>query len=116
MLSGIPDLSVASNMVSSEVGGNIIVECIYSEKRKDSEKKWCRSGDLHSCQTVQDLKSSPDAAVQINDTNDGVFRVTLTGLKKTDGGWYWCMAGGLQAPVHINVTSVQPTATNTGKF
>lgn len=111
---GIPDLSVASNMVSSEKGGNITVECIYSEKLKGSEKKWCKSGDLHSCQTSQDLKSSPDAAVQINDTNDGVFRVTLTGLKKADLGWYWCMAGGLQAPVHINVTSEQPSATNTG--
>ncbi|XP_055076038.2 uncharacterized protein [Misgurnus anguillicaudatus] len=108
---GIPDLSVASNMVSSEEGGNITVECIYSEKLKSSEKKWCLSRLLHSCQTARDLKSS---AVQINDTNDGVYQVTMTGLKKTDAGWYWCMAGGLQAPVHINVTSVQFNATNTG--
>lgn len=111
---GMPDLSVASSMLSSEEGGNITVECIYSEKLKDIEKKWCRSGDLHSCQTAQDIESSPDAAVQINDTNDGVFQVILTGLKTTYAGWYWCMAGGLQAPVYINITSVHPTTTNTG--
>lgn len=103
-------------MVSSLEGGNITVECMYSEKLRDAEKKWCRSGDLHSCQTAHDVEPSPDASVQINDTNDGVLRVMLTGLKKTYAGWYWCMAGGLQAPVYINITSVQPTTTNTSKL
>ncbi|KAA0710036.1 hypothetical protein E1301_Tti018273 [Triplophysa tibetana] len=110
---GIPDLSVASSMVSSVEGGIITVECLYSEKLRDAEKKWCRSGDRHSCQTAQDIEPSPDAAVQINDTNDGVFRVMLTRLKKTYTGWYWCMAGGLQAPVYINITSVHASTTNT---
>ncbi|XP_056597079.1 uncharacterized protein si:ch211-264f5.2 isoform X2 [Triplophysa dalaica] len=110
---GIPDLSVASSMVSSVEGGIITVECLYSEKLRDAEKKWCRSGDRHSCQTAQDIKPSPDAAVQINNTNYGVFRVILTRLKKTYAGWYWCMAGGLQAPVYINITSVHDSTTDT---
>ncbi|KAI7798511.1 uncharacterized protein si:ch211-264f5.2 isoform X2 [Triplophysa rosa] len=110
---GMPDLSVASSMVSSVEGGNITVECLYSKKLRDAEKKWCRSGDRHSCQTAQDIEPSPDAAVQINDTNDGVFRVMLTGLKKTYAGWYWCMARELQAPVYINITSVHASTTNT---
>lgn len=103
-------------MVSSVEGGIITVECLYSEKLRDAEKKWCRSGDRHSCQTALDIKPSPDAAVQINDTSDGVFQVILTRLKKTYAGWYWCMAGGLQAPVYINITSVHDGTTNTSKL
>ncbi|XP_052440981.1 polymeric immunoglobulin receptor-like isoform X2 [Carassius gibelio] len=105
---GIPDLSAASNMVSGEEGGNVTVQCLYSDTFKDTERKWCRSGDLHSCQTAQDIEPSLGAALQINDTNDGVYTVTLTGLKKKDAGWYWCMAGDVQVPVHINVDSRQP--------
>ncbi|XDV33966.1 hypothetical protein PO909_004193 [Leuciscus waleckii] len=104
---GTPDLSVASNSVSGEEGGNVTIQCLYSDKLRDEEKKWCRSGDLRSCQTAQDLEPSRGAALQINDTNDGVYTVTLTGLKKTDAGWFWCMAGEVQAPVHINVNSRQ---------
>ncbi|KAL1255074.1 hypothetical protein QQF64_013135 [Cirrhinus molitorella] len=104
---GTPDLSVASNRMSGEEGGSVTVQCLYSDKFKDTERKWCRSGDLHSCQTAQDIEPSLGAALQINDTNDGVYTVTLTGLKKTDGGWYWCMAGEVQVPVHISVDSRQ---------
>ncbi|XP_043093635.1 polymeric immunoglobulin receptor isoform X2 [Puntigrus tetrazona] len=104
---GTPDLSAASNAVSGQEGGNVTVRCLYSDRFKDTERKWCRSGDLHSCQTAQDIEPSAGAALQINDTDDGVFTVTLTGLKKTDAGWYWCMAGEMQVPVHINVHSRQ---------
>jgi len=115
--SGAPDLSVASNRVSGEEGGNVTVQCLYSDKLIDEEKKWCRSGDLRSCQTAQDLEPSHGAALQINDTNDGVYTVTLTGLKGTDAGWFWCMAGEVQAPVHIKVNSRQLiTDANTSKF
>lgn len=108
---------MASNRVSGEEGGNVTVQCLYSDKLTDDEKKWCRSGELHSCQTAQDIEPSPGAALQINDTNDGVYTVTLTGLKKTDSGWFWCMAGGVQAPVHINVHSRQLTTdASTSKF
>lgn len=108
---------MASNSVSGEEGGNVTIQCLYSDKLRDEEKKWCRSGDLRSCQTAQDLEPSRGAALQINDTNDGVYTVTLTGLKKTDAGWFWCMAGDVQAPVHINVNSRQLiTDANTSKF
>ncbi|XP_016311408.1 uncharacterized protein LOC107665155 [Sinocyclocheilus anshuiensis] len=114
---GTPDLSAASNTVSGEEGGNVTVQCLYSDKFKDTARKWCRSGDLHSCQTAQDIEPSLGAAVQINDTNDGAYTVTLTGLKKTDAGWYWCMAGEVQVPVHINVDSRQLiTDANTSPF
>ncbi|XP_016086518.1 polymeric immunoglobulin receptor isoform X2 [Sinocyclocheilus grahami] len=114
---GTPDLSAASNRVSGEEGGNVTVQCLYSDKFKDTERKWCRSGDLHSCQTAQDIEPSLGAALQINETNDGAYTVTLTGLKKTDAGWYWCMAGEVQVPVHINVDSRQLiTDANTSPF
>ncbi|KAK2868303.1 hypothetical protein Q7C36_000174 [Tachysurus vachellii] len=32
----------------------------------------------------------------------------MSGLKKSDAGWYWCSAGDLQVPVHISVGSEAP--------
>lgn len=110
-------MSVANNRVSGEEDSNVTVQCLYSDKLRDTEKKWCISGDLHSCQTAQDLEASPGAHLQINDTDDGVYTVTLIGVKKTDAGWYWCMAGEWQVPVHITVNSRQFfTDGNTSEF
>lgn len=104
---GTPDLSVANNRVSGEEDSNVTIRCLYSDKLRDTEKKWCISGDLNSCQTAQDIEASPGADLQINDTDDGVYTVTLIGVKKTNAGWYWCMAGEWQVPVHITVNSRQ---------
>ncbi|KAL2089652.1 hypothetical protein ACEWY4_014340 [Coilia grayii] len=99
-----PDLSVRENMVSVEEGGNVTIPCLYIDKLKSSVKMWCESGNLHSCKSALSPTSPEDPSFTISDDGSGVFNVTLAKLGRKDTGWYWCSAGGVQAPVHINVT------------
>uniref|UniRef100_A0A8C8GVS1 Ig-like domain-containing protein n=1 Tax=Oncorhynchus tshawytscha TaxID=74940 RepID=A0A8C8GVS1_ONCTS len=108
---GSPDLSVVDELVSVEEGGSVSVQCLYSDTLRGKEKKWCRSGDRHSCQTQTD--TSQNASVVISDGKRGVFNVTLKELEKKDAGWYWCSVGDLQAAVHINVTQRSTAHRNT---
>uniref|UniRef100_A0A4W5NK26 Ig-like domain-containing protein n=1 Tax=Hucho hucho TaxID=62062 RepID=A0A4W5NK26_9TELE len=93
--SGSPDLSVVDELVSGEEGGTVSVQCLYSDTLRGKEKKWCRSGDRHSCQTQTD--TSQNTSVVISDGKRGVFNVTMKQLEKKDAGWYWCSVGDLQA-------------------
>ncbi|CAB1331966.1 unnamed protein product [Coregonus sp. 'balchen'] len=106
-----PDLSVVDELVSGEEGGSVSVQCLYSDTLRGKEKKWCRSGDRHSCQTQTD--TSQNASAVISDDKRGVFNVTMRELEKKDAGWYWCSVGDLQAAVHINVTQRPTTHRNT---
>ena len=49
------------------------------------------------------------ARVEISARNPGVFTVTLSGLRTEGSGWYWCVKGDLQMPVHITVTEKPAT-------
>ncbi|XP_030649119.1 CMRF35-like molecule 7 [Chanos chanos] len=97
----LPDLSAANSMLSAQQGGNVSVQCLYHNKMKYKEKKWCRSGDLHSCRSLDDLEPPQHGSLQISDDENGTFTVTVGGLEREDMGWYWCMAGDVQYPVHI---------------
>ncbi|XP_020348258.1 polymeric immunoglobulin receptor isoform X1 [Oncorhynchus kisutch] len=110
---GSPDLSVVDELVSVEEGGSVSVQCLYSDTLRGKEKKWCRSGDRHSCQTQTD--TSQNASVVISDGKRGVFNVTMKELEKKDAGWYWCSVGDLQAAVHINVTQRSTAHRNTAE-
>lgn len=90
--------------MSVEEGVDVSIPCLYGDKLKNTEKKWCESGDLHSCQSAPTTPSPQEPSVTIADDGRGVFTVTLRKLNRKDTGWYWCSAGDMQAPVHINVT------------
>uniref|UniRef100_A0A4W4FJM3 Ig-like domain-containing protein n=1 Tax=Electrophorus electricus TaxID=8005 RepID=A0A4W4FJM3_ELEEL len=109
-----PDLWVNNGTVSGPEGGNVSIDCFYSDKLKDTEKKWCRSGDLHSCQSEHGMHPSQHAQLHLSDAGRGCFTVTLVGLQREDAGWYWCMAAGIQVPVHLNVTAAPTTPNCTG--
>lgn len=36
--------------------------------------------------------------------NDTTYSVTMMGLKQENSGWYWCVKGPFQMPVHLTVT------------
>ena len=38
-----------------------------------------------------------------------VFTVTMSGLRTESSGWYWCVQGDLQMPVHLTVSEKPPT-------
>ncbi|XP_073714151.1 polymeric immunoglobulin receptor-like [Misgurnus anguillicaudatus] len=91
-----PDLSVMSSSVTVDEGGNISIQCLYSIKYKDNTKQWCRYKDKR-CYTSQ------NASVKISDDGRGSLTVMMSGLIKSDSGWYYCSVGDLQAPLQLTV-------------
>ncbi|KAM4605008.1 polymeric immunoglobulin receptor isoform 2-T2 [Polymixia lowei] len=109
-ISVIHGMSVVNSRVSGEEGNSVTVECLYSERYRASEKRWCRSGDWSSCLVTGSDGSYEDATVAINDDRTGAFTITLKEMRMRDTGWYWCAAGQQQMSVHVLVTP-QPSTT-----
>ncbi|XP_053083415.1 polymeric immunoglobulin receptor-like isoform X2 [Pangasianodon hypophthalmus] len=105
-----PDLSVMESRVSGEEGGSVTVQCLYSSAYQNTQKQWCRFKD--ECgNSVGRTDTSQNSAVHISDDGRRSFSVQMSGLKKSDAGWYWCSAGDLQFPVHISVHDPPPVVT-----
>ena len=59
--------------------------------------------------------TSQNSAVQIRDDGRSSLSVEMSGLQKSDAGWYWCKTGDLQILVHLSVSDALPgKITNTG--
>ncbi|XP_022603838.1 polymeric immunoglobulin receptor-like isoform X1 [Seriola dumerili] len=101
---------VVNNRLSGEEGSSVTAECEYSVRFRESEKKWCRSGDWSSCLATGSDGSYEDTSVAISDDRTGAFTVTLKKLQMRDAGWYWCSAGQQQISVQVLVTP-RPTTT-----
>ncbi|XP_053529662.1 polymeric immunoglobulin receptor [Ictalurus punctatus] len=102
-----PDLSVMESRVSGEEGGSVTVQCLYSAAYQNKQKQWCRFIDSR-CNNMGRTATSQNSAVQVSDDGRRSFSVQMSGLKKSDAGWYWCSAGDLQVPVHISVGDPPP--------
>ncbi|KAF4076406.1 hypothetical protein AMELA_G00214790 [Ameiurus melas] len=105
----IQGLSVENNELHAEEGGSVNVQCRYSEKHKENEKRWCRSGDLHFCKVTKNGTFS-SKSLDISDNRKDTVTVTLKHLEVRDAGWYFCRAGEHQVPIHV---SVIPRSTTT---
>ncbi|XP_039999986.1 polymeric immunoglobulin receptor isoform X2 [Xiphias gladius] len=103
-------MSVVNSRLSGEEGSSVAVECLYSERYRESEKKWCRSGNRSTCLLTDSEGSYEGASVAIKDDRTGAFTVTLKKLQMGDTGWYWCSAGQQQIAVHVLVTQ-RPSTT-----
>ncbi|XP_060722055.1 polymeric immunoglobulin receptor-like [Tachysurus vachellii] len=101
-----PDLSVRESRVRGEEGGNVTIQCLYSAAYQNTQKQWCRFKD-EQCNTVR-TETSQKSSVYVRDDGRRSFSVTMSRLKKSDTGWYWCSAGDLQVPVHISVSDPPP--------
>ncbi|KAG9329951.1 hypothetical protein JZ751_028522, partial [Albula glossodonta] len=110
---GTPDLSVEKNRVSGVEGGNVTIHCLYGNSLQGTQKKWCRIGDQISCLEAGAVETSQNSIIQISDDDIGQFNVTVRELERSDTGWYWCAAGGLQIPVHIYVSEKTETTAGT---
>uniref|UniRef100_W5L3L8 Ig-like domain-containing protein n=1 Tax=Astyanax mexicanus TaxID=7994 RepID=W5L3L8_ASTMX len=112
-----PVVSVVESSVGGQEGGVVRVQCIYSAGYQSEQKQWCRSKDRR-CYTVgRRTDTSQNSAVQINDDGRSrSFSVEMSGLKKSDAGWYWCRVGKLEVPVHLSVSRKNlGTTTTIGK-
>ncbi|CAL1580141.1 unnamed protein product [Knipowitschia caucasica] len=109
-------MSVPHSRLSGEEGGSVSVECLYSEKYRESPKKWCRSGDWSSCLHTDSEGVHSDGSVDIKDDRTGAFTVTYKRLQVRDMGWYWCGAGSQKVAVHLQVlrraTTMMPVTTS----
>ncbi|XP_076837831.1 polymeric immunoglobulin receptor-like [Brachyhypopomus gauderio] len=104
-VSAAPRVSVNRSRVSGEDGSSVSVQCLHSAAFWNKQKQWCRSTDW-SCYTVGRTYTSQNSAVWIRDDGNTSFTVEMTGLKKSDSGWYWCSVGDVQVPVHLTVTDL----------
>lgn len=97
-------MSAVNSRMSGEEGSTVTIECLYSERYRKSEKKWCRSGDWRSCLSTGSDGNYEDSSVAIRDDRTGAFTVTFKNLQMKDTAWYWCSAGQKKIPVHLLVT------------
>nr|XP_033469960.1 uncharacterized protein LOC117248802 [Epinephelus lanceolatus] len=111
---GTPSLYVDHQTITGFIGGKITISCHY---RNSGETKWCRLG--RSCVTSPS-GSIDETTVTINASVPDVFNVTMSGLSAQSSGWYLCVSGDLQMPVHVTVdkqptTNAPPTTTQRNK-
>ncbi|KAF5892810.1 CMRF35-like molecule 1, partial [Clarias magur] len=111
---GAPDLSVNESRVRGEEGGNITVQCLYSAAYQNAQKQWCRFKDKNCNTLTSGTSRVRDSRVQLSDDGRRFLSVEMRRLKKSDAGWYWCGAGDLQAPVHVEVNN-STASTNKGE-
>ncbi|XP_072524457.1 polymeric immunoglobulin receptor-like isoform X2 [Salminus brasiliensis] len=104
MVSADPAVRVENSSVSGQEGGSVSVQCFYSAGYKNKLKKWCRFTDW-SCY--------PNSAVNISDDGKGSFRVEMSGLQKSDAGWYWFSAGDVGVTVHLTITNTSEAEIST---
>ncbi|KAL2097065.1 hypothetical protein ACEWY4_006272 [Coilia grayii] len=97
-------MSVINTVVHGEEGDSITVECQYSIRHRESDKKWCRSGDWGSCVKTDYNGTFRNEVVVIQDDRRGAFTVTLMNVQKRDTGWYWCASGEQQVAIRVMVT------------
>ncbi|XP_015251340.1 PREDICTED: polymeric immunoglobulin receptor-like [Cyprinodon variegatus] len=97
-------MSAVNSRMSGAEGGSVTIECLYSERYRESEKKWCRSGDWRSCLSTGSDGSYEDSSVAIRDDRTRAFTVTFKKLQMKHTAWYWCSAGQQKIAVHLLVT------------
>ncbi|KAG7262213.1 hypothetical protein CRUP_012890 [Coryphaenoides rupestris] len=100
------ELHVEQQEITGFEGGNVEVKCQHKKNGKE-KKSWCRLG---SCPGTQD-----PSRVTIDGSNNGFFVVTMMDLRMESSGWYMCVYGELNMPVHLTV-SKPPTTRPTTAF
>ncbi|MBN3294820.1 CLM6 protein, partial [Amia calva] len=96
---------VVNPTVTGQIGGEVSVQCRYGNPYRSRQKQWCRSGDWSSCQKAGSPGTAGHGSVLITDhTAEGLFSVTVSGLRPEDQGWYWCDISDQQLPVYLKVT------------
>uniref|UniRef100_A0A4W6DGK9 Ig-like domain-containing protein n=1 Tax=Lates calcarifer TaxID=8187 RepID=A0A4W6DGK9_LATCA len=99
---GKPSLYVDHQEMTGFNGDSITISCKYTTA---GEIKWCRLG--RNCVTGSS-GSIDGTTVSINSSVPNVFTVTMSGLTTQSSGWYLCVKGDFQMPVHVTVTE-KPT-------
>ncbi|XP_036980407.1 uncharacterized protein LOC119033915 [Acanthopagrus latus] len=94
---GTPSLSVDHQEITGLIGGKITINCHHLYP---GVIKWCRLGG--TCVT-EPSGLIDGTAVTIDRKVHNVYTVTMSGLRTESSGWYFCVQGDLQMPVHLTV-------------
>uniref|UniRef100_A0A3Q3B8W5 Immunoglobulin domain-containing protein n=1 Tax=Kryptolebias marmoratus TaxID=37003 RepID=A0A3Q3B8W5_KRYMA len=97
-----PSLYVDNQTVIGFIGENITINCHYTIS---GAMKWCK---LNSNCVTGTSGSIDGTRITLNTSMKNVFSVTLSGLSPESSGWYYCVKGNFQMPVHLTVTE-KPT-------
>lgn len=90
--------------VTAEDGGSVTVSCQYDRRFKENTKYWCKGRVYELCKiVVKTPKNRPNKRSFIAD-NAGFFNVTMTSLRKSDEGKYWCVIARSGRNVYTGVT------------
>uniref|UniRef100_A0A3B4E9L1 Ig-like domain-containing protein n=1 Tax=Pygocentrus nattereri TaxID=42514 RepID=A0A3B4E9L1_PYGNA len=98
-----PAVSVINSRDSGQEGGSVSVQCLISAEYQNEQKKWCRFKDKR-CFIGGRTNTSQNSAVLVSDDEKGSVSVEMSGLQKSDAGWYWFSAGDVGVTVHLTVT------------
>ncbi|KAL6468127.1 hypothetical protein MHYP_G00238040 [Metynnis hypsauchen] len=107
-----PAVSVINSRVSGQEGGSVSVQCLCSAEYQNKQKKWCRFKDWR-CFILGRTHTSQNTAVLVLDYGKVSVVVEMSGLQKSDAGWYWFSAGDVGVTVHLTVTERPSTETTT---
>ncbi|XP_026206477.1 uncharacterized protein LOC113155939 isoform X2 [Anabas testudineus] len=107
---GSPLLYVDHQEMTGFNGDDVTISCYHSIS---GEGGWCRLGG--SC--VMESSGSIDGTTVIINVNvPGAFTVTMRGLRTESSGWYFCVKGDLQMPVHLTVNEKQERPSTTARI
>ncbi|XP_076599510.1 polymeric immunoglobulin receptor-like [Chaetodon auriga] len=104
---GTPRLYVDHQEITGFNGEKITINCYH---RNPGKLRWC--GLDGSC--VRSSGSINGTRVTIDARAPNVFIVTMSGLRTESSGWYACIKGDFQMPVHLTVTEKLTTGTTRG--
>ncbi|KAM8838813.1 polymeric immunoglobulin receptor [Synchiropus picturatus] len=97
-------LSVVKKQVSGYQGSSVQVECLYSQRFRESQKRWCRCGNWSSCRVIDPRERYQDDSLTIVDNGNETLTVTLKNIQMNAAGWYWCGAGNQLKSVEVAVS------------
>ncbi|XP_017284279.1 uncharacterized protein LOC108243399 isoform X1 [Kryptolebias marmoratus] len=103
-----PSLYVDNQEVTGFIGENITINCHYTTS---GEMKWCK---LNGTCVTGTSGSIDGTGVTLNTSINNVFSVTLSELRPESSGWYYCVKGDFQMPVHLTVTEKPTVVATTG--
>ncbi|XP_074537997.1 CMRF35-like molecule 3 [Halichoeres trimaculatus] len=96
----------APERVTGAYGGSVIIACQYDQKFREYTKYWCKGSVYELCKIVlktpKNRKSDNRSSI-VDNKEAGVFTVTMTSLKKSDEGMYWCVIADHGRNPHVGV-------------
>ncbi|XP_071333057.1 CMRF35-like molecule 3 [Trachinotus anak] len=109
--------------VTGTYGGSVTVSCQYDQQFRENTKYWCKGSVYELCSIVVKTPKnrSSDRSSISDDKEAGVFTVTMTSLRDSDEGLYWCVIAMSGRNVysrvrlfvsHTVVTTTIPTTTS----